>query len=617
MSDLWDAKGKSTTNVHGAHHGSRGAKPVDPSKRIDTLTTAAAEKATGLPAGRIENLILPNHGIRTVSSLRGLRALRKLDLSHSPELASLSHHAGALDDCALVTFLKVASCALTGEGLAAIRGMPQLKVLNAQGNKLRSIPALQDGEGNRYKVLGALVLNDNELDGEALSFLPKLASLNTLVLSRNRIAAFEKRAFRGLALLTKLSVTHNELAEFPDVRGCAALRELRLAHNKLAAVPAWVPEQLPELKLVDLGSNAIAQWEHVEPLQKLGKVLKQLHLRDNPFSGSYEALEQLRTGAAKSADQEAPTAAELADMPREIRLAASMHKQYCFEMKRRFPLLVIRDGVRKMRKYVHGFKSAQGEGEEEGGGGAPGADGGGSSSSSSGGGSGGGGGVQVGRFAPDGKQGGGAPPASDGKKRKRGAAGAATAATTAAADMLEAAESAASAAPAADAPAPAPAGGGNWLDNMQSEARAKKKSGGGGAGGGGGGGGAALAAAEAAAAAAGDDGDEKKQKKKKSRKEKKRAKEGAEARGEAPAAAAAAPLAAAQQVKAEEKAKKKKKPPPPATTGVLGVVEVGEKKRKKDKKKKEKSEGAAPAAEAPGGFSIQSLLQQTIKPDAW
>jgi Leucine-rich repeat (LRR) protein len=89
---------------------------------------------------------------------------------------------------------------------------------------------------SRFEGLQVLVLNNNSIDAVPHAWWKKgLHGLNTLVLSHNRIASLSDSGLSKLTLLTKLSASHNQLTELPDLSACTLLQELRLGYNRLAS----------------------------------------------------------------------------------------------------------------------------------------------------------------------------------------------------------------------------------------------------------------------------------------------------------------------------------------------------------------------------------------------
>jgi len=76
-------------------------------------------------------------------------------------------------------------------------------------------------------------------------------------LSYNKIE--EVNNLTCLKSLTKLSIAHNRIRVFPDLRMNTELKELRLNNNRLLGVPEYV-KFLPKLEILDLGNNFLKEF---------------------------------------------------------------------------------------------------------------------------------------------------------------------------------------------------------------------------------------------------------------------------------------------------------------------------------------------------------------------
>lgn len=160
---------------------------------------------------------------------------------------------------------------VTGTGL-----LPNLRVLNVSGNRLDALDGVR-GAPN----LGALIANENAL--ESLEPIRGLRALNTVVASSNRIETVGDE-LRHLALLTKLSLSHNRIETLPGsaLARCGALRELRLAHNRLKSLPPKL-SSCGNLRVLDLSHNKFENWGDVAAIANLPK-LQQLSMRGCPLA---------------------------------------------------------------------------------------------------------------------------------------------------------------------------------------------------------------------------------------------------------------------------------------------------------------------------------------------
>ncbi|CAM9237324.1 unnamed protein product, partial [Ectocarpus sp. 4 AP-2014] len=301
---------------------------------IRKLTTEKAVKAhrqqtqqTSATEHDITNVKLTSRGIKTIESLE-LPSLRRLDLSKN----SLNRLKG-LQGCPQVTYLTAAGNELTGDGLDGVRPLKDLKVFNASGNRVRRIPPAVFAQ---FRQLQALVLSDNEISEVPPTWLKNgLLSLNTLVLSHNKLKSLSGTGLGRLTALTKLSISYNTLVELPDLSSCSGLEELRAAHNIVTQVPASLSKNAA-LRTLDLGHNQIDDWVGLERLGKSLKSLMQLSLSGNPICGAAAAAEKSGTGKEDG------------------------EEEYVAKVRSLFPGLKVRDGKRILMKKSHTYYEQRG-----------------------------------------------------------------------------------------------------------------------------------------------------------------------------------------------------------------------------------------------------------------
>ncbi|CAB1110437.1 unnamed protein product [Ectocarpus sp. CCAP 1310/34] len=301
---------------------------------IRKLTTEKAVKAhrqqtqqTSATEHDITNVKLTSRGIKTIESLE-LPSLRRLDLSKN----SLNRLKG-LQGCPQVTYLTAAGNELTGDGLDGVRPLKDLKVFNASGNRVRRIPPAVFAQ---FRQLQALVLSDNEISEVPPTWLKKgLLSLNTLVLSHNKLKSLSGTGLGRLTALTKLSISYNTLVELPDLSACSGLEELRAAHNIVTQVPASLSKNAA-LRTLDLGHNNIDDWVGLERLGESLKSLMQLSLSGNPICGAAAAAEKRGTGEEDG------------------------EEDYVAKVRSLFPGLKVRDGKRILMKKSHTYYEQRG-----------------------------------------------------------------------------------------------------------------------------------------------------------------------------------------------------------------------------------------------------------------
>ncbi|ORY52443.1 L domain-like protein [Rhizoclosmatium globosum] len=184
-------------------------------------------------------------------------SLRRLDVSDN----ALSNSNLDFSSAKSLTFLDLKSNKLTS--LSGLETLKTIQVLNLGANKIASIANVATFGAN----LKALILNNNFLT--TLPDLSPLTNLNTLVLSHNNLTALP-RPFPRLPQLKKLSVTNNQLSEYPVFTvPPPPLQELRLSHNQIKNLPTKNPKAastytIPTLKTLDLGSNSLDSLDNLK-----------------------------------------------------------------------------------------------------------------------------------------------------------------------------------------------------------------------------------------------------------------------------------------------------------------------------------------------------------------
>ena len=280
---------------------------------ISPATAAAAASAQGLsiPVDPKKTLKLKGQEYEELHGLGELGAsLRKLDVSNNA-LQRLPQDVLPPK----LTFLNASHNKLTGVALSSsdIGGCPELVVCNAAHCRISSLPSTSL---QACRVLKALVLNNNSIS-DGLLHLGHLTTLNTLVLSHNRIPKVPKVLLQRLPGLVKLSLSHNRLDAFPKVWLCPDLVELRLAGNAIADIPSKVA-RLTNLRLLDCSNNAIASFDSIAHLSTCPR-LAHVSMRGNPVAG--------------------PEAAAAADAP-------TTSARYASQMRTLLPHLAVLDGLR-------------------------------------------------------------------------------------------------------------------------------------------------------------------------------------------------------------------------------------------------------------------------------
>ena len=80
---------------------------------------------------------------------------------------------------------------------------------------------------------------------------------------------------------------NNYLKEYPTFQNCKKLREMSLNSNQIESIDGVHPDETPQLRVLDLGSNnifvSLDQWGIFVQILKQFTNLYQLNLEDNPF----------------------------------------------------------------------------------------------------------------------------------------------------------------------------------------------------------------------------------------------------------------------------------------------------------------------------------------------
>ncbi|XP_076345557.1 uncharacterized protein LOC143244543 isoform X2 [Tachypleus tridentatus] len=199
-------------------------------------------------------------------------------------------------------------------------GLFHLKVLHLNDNKISHI---SEGSLSNLQNLQRLWLDGNllmEIPVVALAKVPHLQALNlaankiqtvpdyafenltdlvVLILQRNNIKVIEEKAFHGLYSLKVLEINSNKLEKFPvAIKSLPHLRELTFADNKISYLPEDSFKHNPQLTLLEMGQNPIADVEqrtfsNLPDLKEL--ILREAQkLREFPNLSGTTSLEHLR-----------------------------------------------------------------------------------------------------------------------------------------------------------------------------------------------------------------------------------------------------------------------------------------------------------------------------------
>ncbi|CEH15437.1 Protein phosphatase 1, regulatory subunit, and related proteins [Ceraceosorus bombacis] len=170
------------------------------------------------------------------------------------------------------------------DALNGIERLTALRVLNLTSCSLAHVPFHL-----LPRALHALILAQNNL--EAISMLPHFPSLNTLILSANRLAKLPANLASSLPALKKINLSGNNISgnQLPDFTSCSALKEVNLRGNPLEQLPAHMAnwglggaakarklqsaasclERSTDgdgVRILDLSDCRLEDWASIEPL---------------------------------------------------------------------------------------------------------------------------------------------------------------------------------------------------------------------------------------------------------------------------------------------------------------------------------------------------------------
>ncbi|KAI8324832.1 L domain-like protein [Martensiomyces pterosporus] len=232
-------------------------KPLAEVATVDLKSSEIAHVGDISDCIQLRKLVLSNNKIKSKGSLRGIRNVKSL------------------------TYLDVSGNGL--DDIDVVENLPRLSVLNLSSNKIKHIPRSIAGCSD----LKALILGHNSI--KQIENIDRLANLNTLVVSHNKIEEIPRLA--ALQELTKLSAAHNRITTVPDLAVYLKLKEVRLNDNKIESLPESI-RSCSSLKVLDLGSNLLSDWESVAPLASL-TALDNLNLKGNPICEEDEYRKQV------------------------------------------------------------------------------------------------------------------------------------------------------------------------------------------------------------------------------------------------------------------------------------------------------------------------------------
>ena len=261
--------------------------------KLPTLSTQTLFKASLKQRGfalsaesckEIIELDVSGLDVTAVDNLEGFRALRKLNISSNgnfgSEGSSLCH---LRSHCPLLTWLNMAQCGVKKRRfLGGIRDLSKLRVLNLSKNLLSKSPS--PDLLSTLPDLCAMILNDNKISRFDRP-LARMLSLNTLVLSHNKLERIDPGVLAQMPQLVKLSCSYNNLTEIPDCSCLPRLAELRLNHNAIVDVREGVFDNNESLRLLALQNNNISNvrsWKFLS--SSCGNRVKVIEIAGNPAS---------------------------------------------------------------------------------------------------------------------------------------------------------------------------------------------------------------------------------------------------------------------------------------------------------------------------------------------
>ncbi|EKX31583.1 hypothetical protein GUITHDRAFT_149205 [Guillardia theta CCMP2712] len=170
----------------------------------------------------------------------------------------------------------------------ALAALPNLRVLEAERNELEELPRSDggEGEGEGWAALEVINVANNRIAD--LSSLSGASKLNTLNADNNKLTEHERIPVTSWSRLKSLSLSGNELEQFPlGVGNLQLLEVIDLQRNRIKSLPA----ELGDLKDKTLRRLAIED----NPLEDKNRILKILNKGKRPIK---EILEYVRKQSA-------------------------------------------------------------------------------------------------------------------------------------------------------------------------------------------------------------------------------------------------------------------------------------------------------------------------------
>ena len=220
-----------------------------------------------------------------IESLFGLQYcenLRYLNISGLTKIDDLT----PISSLSNLEVLIASNCELeqiTDTGIALLKNIKRIKVVDLSGNKLSSLSGLLDPDTN-YPTILELYLNDNNLTD--VSLLSNTPFVQKLELSHNQLTSSAISEVGSCEFLTYLSLADNKLDDISTLSKLSAIKELRLQENQITDVKPL--KDLTSVKALYLGDNKLTS---VDFLYKLVD-LRILYLNNNEID-SLELLSDL------------------------------------------------------------------------------------------------------------------------------------------------------------------------------------------------------------------------------------------------------------------------------------------------------------------------------------
>jgi hypothetical protein len=162
--------------------------------------------------------------------------------------------------------------------------------------------------------------------------------------------------------LDKLSLGHNAIKVFPSELHpiLPALTELRINNNLISEIPLeFISNYSKKLKILDLSSNLLSEWNEVEKLSGLNNITN-LSLKGNPLPALPATVESVYI----KEDVSAPLITDANEKRYRINVL-NIFQRRVGALQKHFVQLVVLDNKRVKTKWTQGGAHRQGEGNLE------------------------------------------------------------------------------------------------------------------------------------------------------------------------------------------------------------------------------------------------------------